>query len=74
MKKIYKHITIHDEDEVEHNGKPAFGVFNTKHGELIGVIEYFNDWKQYIFSGIEESVFSVSCLQDIIDFIENEIK
>ena len=34
------------------------------------------NWKQFIFSSNREDdiIFSVSCLKDIIDFIENEIE
>jgi hypothetical protein len=75
MKKVYKHITIEDTGET-YLDKPVFGIINTKHEDLLGYIAYETNWKQFIFSANREDdiIFSVSCLKDIIDFIENEIK
>jgi hypothetical protein len=75
MKKVYKHITIEDTSETYHD-KPIYGVINTKHEDLLGWIAWEPNWKQFVFSSNREDdiIFSVSCLKDIIDFIENEIK
>ena len=75
MKKVYKHITIEDTEETYYD-KPVFGVINTKHEDVLGYIAYEPGWKQFIFAANRQDdiIFSVSCLKDIIDFIENEIK
>ncbi len=72
MEKVYKHITIYKSDEI-HNDHPVFGIINTKHKDFLGYITYEPNWKQYVFSSNREDdiIFSVSCLKDIIDFIEN---
>jgi hypothetical protein len=75
MEKVYKHITIYQAEDTYFD-KPVYGVMNTKHGDLLGYIAWEPNWKQFIFSANKEDdiIFSVSCLKDIIDFIENEIK
>jgi hypothetical protein len=75
MEKVYKHITIYEAEETYHD-KPIYGVMNTKHGDMLGYIAWEPNWKQFVFSANREDdiIFSVSCLKDIIDFIENEIK
>lgn len=35
----------------------------------LGVVKWFSDWKQFCFFPEEETVFSVGCLNDVIDFI-----
>jgi hypothetical protein len=74
MEKIYKHITITSESKIIHKQKLAYEVFNTKNKDSLGYIFYEPNWKQYVFEAEPQIIFSVSCLQDIIDFIENEIK
>ncbi len=84
MKK-YKFITIRqrtkcDGIQREHphsgetfEGKPVYGIFNNRtHGQL-GILSWYKPWKQYVFSGQPECVFNLSCLEDVIDFIKNEI-
>ena len=71
--KVYKHITIAEAEET-HNNKPVYVVSNTKKGDPLGYIYYEPSWKQYVLTTINDIIFSVSCLKDIIDFIENEIK
>jgi len=75
MKKVYKHITIEQGDDT-YLDKPVFVVTNTKHGDVLGYIFWEAGWKQFVFSQNREDdiIFSVSCLQDIIEFIENQIK
>jgi hypothetical protein len=74
MKKTYKHITIFYDGVNMHNKKPVYGIFNTKNKDNLGLLYYENNWKQYVFSSADNVIFSVSCLEDIIDFVKNEIK
>ena len=74
MSKVYKHITIYEDKMQTHNNKPYYLVINTKHQDQLGYIYYEPKWKQYVFTAEPEIIFSVSCLEDIIDYIENEIK
>lgn len=71
--KKYEHITI-EYGDFEHNDMPAYKINNNKSGQLLGYIYFFPEWKQYVFSSYNDIVFSVSCLNDIIDFIENELQ
>lgn len=57
-----------------HNKKPVYGIYNNKSKELLGTIYYEVDWKQYVMTLESRNIImSVSCLNDVIDFIENEI-
>jgi hypothetical protein len=72
--KVYKHITIYNDETQTHNDKSFYVVINTKNEDILGYIYYEPKWNQYVFQAEPEIIFSVSCLKDIIDFIENEIK
>ncbi len=83
MKK-YKFITIEQEDNEAHEGRPVYYICNNKDLRRaseerlprplpIGLLAWYKPWKQYAFSSHERAVFNKSCLRDIIDFIENEI-
>ena len=81
MKKKYKFITI---AEMPHGagyaGKPIYAIYSNRQKDDRGMAAIFGDimwapeWKQWVFSPpmIHKSEFSVSCLTDIINFIENE--
>jgi hypothetical protein len=71
--KKYKFINMASNESEEFNGKPVYRVFNNKSNGILGVIFYNSSWKQFVFSAAENCIFSVGCLNDIIDFIENEI-
>lgn len=73
MKK-YKYITIRQENNEVFNSKPVYRIFNNKSNNQLGVLSYYKPWKEYVFSSIEECVFNNSCLRDVLDFIENQIK
>ncbi len=66
MKK-YKFITI------EPDGAGGFDILNNKKGDVIGWIDYHPQWKQYIFISQRNSIWSVDCLEDVINFIKKEI-
>ena len=45
--------------------------FNNKSKSMLGMVEYYKPWKQWVFSTEDQmDVFSVSCLEDIIDFMK----
>lgn len=39
--------------------------------EDLGYIEWYVPWRQYCYYPMNDLVFSVSCLREIADFIEN---
>lgn len=73
MKK-YKFITIKQVGDELFEKKPVYRIFNNKSKDQLGIISYYKPWKEYVFSSIPECVFNNSCLRDVLDFIENEIK
>ena len=72
MKK-YKFITIENEGGELFMGMPVYRIRNNRTHDQLGVISYYNPWKEYVFSSIEECVFNNSCLRDVLDFIEKVI-
>ncbi len=73
MEKIYKYITIKNNGEF--NNKPRYEIVNNKSQKILGILFYYKEWKQYVFTQFEDSiVFNNSCLKDIVNFIENECK
>ncbi len=42
---------------------------NNKTYDCLGVVAYYDRWKQWVFEGRPACVYSVSCLQDIIHFM-----
>jgi hypothetical protein len=73
MKK-YKHIHIDKLPNELRDDKPVYGIFNNNSSDMIGLLIYYGGWKQYVFEATPDCIFSVSCLLDIIDYIEKEIK
>jgi hypothetical protein len=70
MEKTYKYIHMSPAPGGEElNGKPIYGILNNKSGDPLGYLWYDKKWKQYIFEGIPECIFSTSCIEDILDFM-----
>lgn len=68
MKK-YKFITIKKSLTAD-----DYMIYNNKSKEWIGSIVYYGSWKRHIFITKSSAVvWSVFCLRDVIDFIENQI-
>ncbi len=72
--KRYKFITIKQESGEMFEGHPVYRILNNKSGAQLGVISWYKPWTQYVFSSREECVFNNSCLRDVLDFMEKEIK
>ena len=69
----YKYITIKQINSEIFESKPVFRIFNNKSNSQLGILSYYKPWKQYVFSSQPNCVFNNSCLNDIIDFLENKI-
>jgi hypothetical protein len=68
LKTKYKHIFF---EAIEHIGTSTVWICrNNKTNARLGVILKYAPWRQWIFEGMPNCVFSVSCLTDIIDFIK----
>jgi hypothetical protein len=74
MKK-YKHITIEQKNGETWENKPVYEIWNNKSGGILAKLFYYSSWKRYIFrQEIDDAIFDINCLKDIVDFLENEIK
>jgi len=47
----------------------GWSILNTKYGNRIGDVVWYPPWKQYVFEGAEDCVFSADCLQEIVKFL-----
>lgn len=54
------------------NGKiKYYNCLNNKSNNSLGLIEWEQKWRQYIFSSSgSDIIFSVGCLLDIVDFLK----
>lgn len=51
--------------------KSVWTCFNNKSKAALGIVEYYKPWKQWVFSAEDQiDVFSISCLEDILDFMK----
>ena len=69
--KKYKFITIKQVRNELFEGKPVYRIFNNKSDDQLGIISYYKPWKQYVFSSMEECVFNITCLENVIDFMRD---
>lgn len=58
----------------EHAGRPIWYIFNTKSREAIGRIIYYPQWRQFVATFSEESIWSTGCLADVAKAIEHITK
>lgn len=67
MKTQYQHINF-----VKVADKPKTTVWscrNTGSGDELGVVQWYPAWRQYCYFPSQPAVYSVGCLADINDFI-----
>lgn len=49
----------------------VWGIYSNKSGQQLGGIAWYPPWRQYCFYAVDSnSVFNMSCMEDIIDFIK----
>ena len=71
MAKKYKYITIKENGEF--NGKPKYSILNNRRNIELGMLFWYKEWKQYVFTQSQENmIFNNSCLLDIVDFIDTQ--
>ncbi len=68
MKTKYKHIYFEQGGQLY--SKVNWLCRNKKTDDLLGEIEFYDQWNKWTFSGSMNSVFDTSCLKDIINFME----
>ena len=73
MKK-YKYIFIEQKNGEMFEGRPVYRIYNNRSKNQLGFISFYKQWKEYVFSSSDECVFNNSCLRDVLDFMDNQIK
>lgn len=43
-------------------------------GATLGLIKWFPAWREYCFWPVDQTVYAISCLRDLADFIEEKNK
>ena len=52
------------------NGKTSvWSCKNTRYGEELGEVRWYDEWHQYCYSPTAQAVYSKGCLTDISNFI-----
>ena len=46
----------------------VYDILNNNSDDLLGQVKWYANWRQYIFFPESGCIFSVGCLDDIIDF------
>jgi len=65
---VYQYITIHRRDPVDGRHKtPRWSIINNSSGLLIGTIEWYGPWRQFIFHAQPNTVWSTGYLADVQD-------
>jgi hypothetical protein len=68
MKTEYQFIHF---DLVEKKPKTnVYNVVNNKSGSILGKLGYYPQWRQYVIAPQGGTIFSMGCLNDIIDFVK----
>jgi hypothetical protein len=70
--KNYEYITV-KKIKIDNRKTGVYAIINKKHESIIGYIKWLGSWRQYCFYPKTDTVYSVGCLNDIIDFI-NRVK
>ena len=53
------------------SGKAYWSCKNNKSSAELGIVYWYNPWKQYCIEFTPKSIFNVSCLADIQSFIKS---
>lgn len=54
--------------------KTSVWTITSKSGSTLGVVWWFGRWRQYCFEPQPDTVFNVSCLDDIARFIQKAMQ
>ena len=68
MKNKYKYINFVPNSSI-FDGDGYYEIRNNKSNALLGTIDFYDNWNQYVLNTIDGIVFNKSCLLDIINFI-----
>jgi hypothetical protein len=68
LKTRYKYV--HFESPEEEQKHSRWMVVNNKSGALLAWLKWYSGWRQYCFYPLYGTMFSHSCLADIVNFIK----
>lgn len=60
--------------EFKRQAGDEWDVLNKRHGDYLGCIVWYADWRCYTLEADETAVFNGECLRDIAAFMEDETK
>lgn len=70
MKTHYEYIYFEKTTEEKPNKTLTWYVKNKRSNDFLGRIEWYPRWRCYCLNPTMDTVFSLDCLADIIDFIK----
>lgn len=65
----YRFFSIQHRGSEMFEGRPVYRIYNNKNEDQIGVVSWYKPWRKYVFSSKEGCIFDVSCLLDVLDFM-----
>ena len=69
LERIGKFLSVVKETPSRSRWRPLWRLINNGR-EMLGVIRWYSNWKEYIFQPYEGSEYSVECLADIKAFLD----
>ena len=51
----------------------VWDVVSKRHGDLLGRVQWFGRWRQYVFVPQPETLFNSGCLDDLREFIGEQM-
>lgn len=67
---IGKYIIAY-EKYIKNRITPIYDLYNKSNGAALGQIKWYCNWMQYCFYPTDETLFNNSCLQDLVNFIND---
>lgn len=63
----YQYLVIEEQPRSSHRKTPVFAVMNRSQDMLLGTIQWYGAWRQYVFEPAADTVWSLGCLRDVED-------
>jgi len=72
MKTKYKYIEFREWKALAVGGRKTstWDCINRKHKTVLGVVQWYGPWRQYVYLPYPDTVLSPDCLRDIAEFME----
>jgi len=62
--KYFKIVKLEDKPRTK-----VYGIYSKHYGDLLGTIKWYAPWRQYCFFPEHDTIWSNSCLREVIDFV-----